>query len=132
MKLAMRLSVKLRAGGRKDHGPLAQLAEQWTLNPPVAGSTPARLTKQAHKVLLVIAKFPYYQFTIQRQLWKARLPLYIPPLRLQNKKTDSVRETFLSDASAGDVGEGCCRRRRRVIAGNGAITAAEAVAEVVP
>ena len=41
MKLAIRLLINLPVF---DHGPLAQLAEQVTLNHPVAGSSPARLT----------------------------------------------------------------------------------------
>ena len=46
IKLATRLLISVRVSGLKEQrGPLAQLAEQWTLNPPVEGSNPSRLTK---------------------------------------------------------------------------------------
>lgn len=129
MKLSRRLLINCSVGGRKEYGPLAQLAEQGTLNAQVAGSTPARLTKIV-STNLPGTKTPLLN-TATHQLHLGISSLYISfPVSLY-KSTDSAKETFLSEVSAGDVGKGCCRRRRRVIAGNGAIDAAGILVEVV-
>ena len=46
-QLSRRLLISNSVSGQREYrGPLAQLAEQGTLNAQVAGSTPARLTRQ--------------------------------------------------------------------------------------
>ena len=47
MKLSAGLLILFSVSNGPSRGPLAQLVEQWTFNPSVAGSSPARPTKKS-------------------------------------------------------------------------------------
>lgn len=58
LQLSRRLLINRSVSGQEDYrGPLAQLVEQWILNPPVEGSSPSRLRFKAS--ILVLYNHPH-------------------------------------------------------------------------
>ncbi len=111
LKLAMRLLIKCRVSGQKEYrGPLAQLAEQATLNRQVGGSSPPRPTTkptgdspELKSRPYPLLKSPHIQANSSDN--SASISLYIVKTAQVGPFRASVPLALLGPAAVGGVGE---------------------------
>lgn len=87
MKLTNRLLISWAVADGPCPGPLAQLAEQWTFNPLVVGSSPARPTITKVWATPLRNHQPCHA-------WLACLSFYFSPILSFNKVPTASREPF--------------------------------------